>query len=68
MKCPHFGAPINSCTGSNYITTIPALLLFTFMNGQMYAVANYTLEVRNNLVGTTINNTLQEFMEIRVRT
>ena len=33
----------------------------------MNAVVNYTLEVRNNLVGTTINITFQEFIETRVR-
>ena len=35
---------------------------------QMDAVANYTLEIRDDLVGTAINTTLQEFNEIRVRT
>lgn len=34
----------------------------------MDAVANYTLEVQNNLVSTTINITFQEFIEARVRT
>ena len=33
----------------------------------MDAVVNYTLEIRNNLVGTTINITFQEFIETRVR-
>ena len=32
----------------------------------MDSVANYTIEVRNNLVGTTINMTYQEFIETRV--
>ena len=34
----------------------------------MDAVANYTLEIRDDLVGTTINATIQDFNEIRVRT
>ena len=34
----------------------------------MDAVTNYTLGVRNDLVGTTINTTFQEFIETRVRT
>ena len=29
-------------------------------------MANYTIDARDNLVGTTINNTIQEFNEIRV--
>ena len=35
---------------------------------QLEAMANYTIEARDNLVGTTINMTIQEFNEIRVST